>query len=77
MKPGNSGVGKPGLSGLSGVSEFFPGVSGVHPANPKITKLCISSMAHLSLPYPFTYPDGESEGPSRDRGALHPKEDQG
>jgi hypothetical protein len=75
MKPRNSEVEKPRLSGLSGVSGFFPGVSGVHPANPKITKLCISSVAHLSLPYPFMYPDGESKGLSRDRGALHPKED--
>jgi hypothetical protein len=30
--------------------------------------LCISSIDHLSLSYPFTYPDGESEGLSRDRG---------
>jgi hypothetical protein len=32
-------------------------------------------MAHLSLPHLFTYPDGESEGLTRDRGALSSKED--
>jgi hypothetical protein len=35
MKPRNSGVEKPGLSGLPRVSGLFPGVSGVHPAKPK------------------------------------------
>jgi hypothetical protein len=35
MKPGNSGVEKPGLSRLPGVSGVFPGVSEVQPANPK------------------------------------------
>jgi hypothetical protein len=44
MKPGNSGVEKPGLSGLPGVSGLFPEVSGVHPANPK-------SQSHASLPW--------------------------
>jgi hypothetical protein len=66
VKPGNSGPEKPGLSGLSGVSGFFPEIFGVQ-----------TSIVNLSLPYPVTYPDNVSEDPSRDRGALHPKEDQG
>jgi hypothetical protein len=65
-KPGNSGVEKPGLSGLSGVSGLFLGVSGVHTENPNSQVLCISSIDHLSFPYPSTYPDGESECSSRD-----------
>jgi hypothetical protein len=35
VKPGNSGLEKPGLSGLPGMSGIFPGVSGVHTENPK------------------------------------------
>jgi hypothetical protein len=60
-KPGNSGVEGPGFSGLSGVSGLFPEVSGVHIENPNSQVLCISSIDHLSLPYPFTYPENESE----------------
>jgi hypothetical protein len=72
MKPGNSGLKKPGLSGL----HFFP-------ESPEFIlktlnhKLGISSMIPLSLPYLFTYPNGASEGLTQDRGALRSKEDKG
>jgi hypothetical protein len=42
VKPGNSGHPKPGLSGISGVSGLFPGVSRVHTKNPKTQ--CLSSL---------------------------------
>jgi hypothetical protein len=42
MKPGNFGHLKPGLSKLPGVSELFPGVSGVHTENPK--SQCLASL---------------------------------
>jgi hypothetical protein len=77
VKPGNSEVERPGFSGLSGVSGLFLGVSGVHTENPNSQVLCISSIDILSLPYHFTYPENEGEDLSRNRGALHPKEDQG
>jgi hypothetical protein len=54
VKPGNSGVEEPGLSGISGVSELFPGVSGVHTEtlNHKcsVSPVLITSHFHNLLP---------------------------
>jgi hypothetical protein len=47
VKPRNSGSEKPGLSGLSGVSGFFPGVSRVHTENPK-SQCCTSPPLFIS-----------------------------
>jgi hypothetical protein len=47
VKPGNSGLEKPGLSVLSGVSGFFPGVFGVHTVNPK-SQCCASLLLIIS-----------------------------
>jgi hypothetical protein len=53
-KPGLSGVEEPGLSGISGVSGLFPGVSGVRTAtlNHKcsVSPLLIISHFHILLP---------------------------
>jgi hypothetical protein len=53
-KPGNSGVEKPGFSGVPGVSGLFPGVSGVHTKNPKsqccACHLLFISHFHILLP---------------------------
>jgi hypothetical protein len=54
VKPGNSRVEKPGLSGISGVSGLFPGVSGVHTATLShkcsVSPLLIISHFHTLLP---------------------------
>jgi hypothetical protein len=47
VKPGNSGLEKPGFSELSGVSGFFPGVSRVHTENPK-SQCCASLLLIIS-----------------------------
>jgi hypothetical protein len=47
MKPKNSGLEIPGLSGLLGVSGLFPGVSGVHTENPK-SQCCASLLLIIS-----------------------------
>jgi hypothetical protein len=62
MKPGNTWVEKPGLSGVSGLFPESPGFT-MKTLN---HKLYISSIVHLSLSYLFTYLDGASEGPTRD-----------
>jgi hypothetical protein len=54
VKPGNSGLKKPGHSGLPGVSGLFLEVSGVHTENPK-SQCCASLLLSIShfhiLPY--------------------------
>jgi hypothetical protein len=57
--------------------DFFPESPGFTLKKPNSQVLCISSIDHLSLPYPFTYSENEGEDPSQNRGTLHPKEDQG
>jgi hypothetical protein len=74
MKPRNSGVENPNSPDFPECPDFFSESPGfiLQTLN---HKLCISSMDHISLPYLFIYPDGASEGPTQDRGALHSKED--